>query len=52
MASQAKYGYKVTMCEAHYLPGGCAHGFDIKSKKDGGMYKFDAGPSLWAGMSQ
>jgi hypothetical protein len=40
------------MCEAHYLPGGCAHGFDIKSKKDGGVYKFDAGPSLWAGMSQ
>jgi len=29
----AKYGYKVTMVEAHYLPGGCAHGFDIKSKK-------------------
>ena len=51
-AAQAKYGYKVTMCEAHYLPGGCAHGFDIKSKKDGGVYKFDAGPSLWAGMSQ
>ena len=47
----AKYGYKVTICEAHYLPGGCAHGFDIKSKK-GGIFKFDAGPSLWAGMSQ
>ncbi|KAJ1496320.1 phytoene dehydrogenase family protein [Baffinella frigidus] len=51
-AMLAKYGYKVTMCEAHYLPGGCAHGFEIKSKKDGGIYKFDAGPSLWAGMSQ
>ena len=47
----AKYGYKVTICEAHYLPGGCAHGFDIKSKK-GDVFKFDAGPSLWAGMSQ
>jgi hypothetical protein len=47
----AKYGYKVTICEAHYLPGGCAHGFDIKSKK-GEVFKFDAGPSLWAGMSQ
>jgi len=47
----AKYGYKVTVCEAHYLPGGCAHGFDIKSKK-GEIFKFDAGPSLWAGMSQ
>lgn len=47
----AKYGYKVTICESHYLPGGCAHGFDIKSKS-GGVYKFDAGPSLWAGMSQ
>jgi hypothetical protein len=47
----AKYGYKVTICEAHYLPGGCAHGFDIKSKK-GEIFKFDAGPSLWAGMSQ
>ena len=47
----AKYGYKVTMCEAHYLPGGCAHGFDIRSKK-GDVFKFDAGPSLWAGMNQ
>ena len=47
----AKYGYRVTLCEAHYLPGGCAHGFDIKSKK-GEIFKFDAGPSLWAGMSQ
>ncbi len=37
--------------QAHYLPGGCAHGFDIKSKQ-GGIFKFDAGPSLWAGMSE
>lgn len=47
----AKYGYKVTVCESHYHPGGCAHGFEIKSKK-GGIFKFDAGPSLWAGMNQ
>lgn len=39
------------MCESHYHAGGCAHGFEIKSKK-GGIFKFDAGPSLWAGMSQ
>jgi len=31
----AKYGYKVTVCESHYHPGGCAHGFEIKSKKGG-----------------
>ena len=48
---QAKYGYRVTVCESHYHPGGCAHGFEIKSKK-GGIFKFDAGPSLWAGMNQ
>ena len=47
----AKYGFNVTVCESHYHVGGCAHGFEIKSKK-GELYKFDAGPSLWAGMSQ
>lgn len=48
----AKYGYGVTICESHYLPGGCAHGFEIRAKQGGGTFRFDAGPSLWAGMSQ
>ena len=38
-------GYSVTVLESHYLPGGVAHTFE----KDG--FKFDAGPSLWNGMS-
>jgi len=48
----AQYGYKVTVCESHYHVGGCAHGFEIKSRKTGGIFKFDAGPSLWAGMGK
>jgi hypothetical protein len=39
------YGYNVTVLEAHYLPGGVAHSFERKG------FKFDAGPSLWNGMS-
>lgn len=42
----ATHGDSVTVLESHYLPGGVAHAFEI----DG--YKFDAGPSLWAGMSE
>eukprot|EP01023_Acetabularia_acetabulum_P057743 TRINITY_DN673_c0_g1_i6.p1 TRINITY_DN673_c0_g1~~TRINITY_DN673_c0_g1_i6.p1 ORF type:complete len:571 (-),score=93.10 TRINITY_DN673_c0_g1_i6:189-1901(-) len=42
----AKYGYKVTVCESHYHAGGAAHSFEV----DG--YKFDAGPSFHAGLSQ
>lgn len=37
------YGYSVTVLEAHYLPGGVAHTFDVNG------FKFDAGPSLWNG---
>nr|ATQ36022.1 prolycopene isomerase-like1 [Sargassum integerrimum] len=42
----SRHGDKVTVLESHYHPGGVAHAFDI----DG--YRFDAGPSLWAGMSE
>lgn len=45
-AMLSRHGDSVTVLESHYLPGGVAHAFDI----DG--YKFDAGPSLWAGMSE
>ncbi|CAM9259920.1 unnamed protein product [Discosporangium mesarthrocarpum] len=45
-ALAARHGNKVMIIESHYLPGGCAHAFEV------GGYKFDAGPSLWAGMSQ
>lgn len=41
----ARYGYKVTVVEAHYHAGGAAHGFKI------GGYHFDAGPSFFAGLS-
>ncbi|MDJ0647827.1 MAG: NAD(P)/FAD-dependent oxidoreductase [Xenococcaceae cyanobacterium MO_188.B19] len=41
----AKYGFDVTICEAHSIPGGAAHSFT----RDG--YKFDSGPSLYSGMS-
>jgi hypothetical protein len=37
---QAKYGYGVTVCESHYLPGGCAHGFEIRAKNGGGIFKY------------
>jgi len=39
------YGYSVVVLESHYLPGGVAHTFER------GGFKFDAGPSLWNGMS-
>ncbi len=41
----AKYGYKVTVCESHSIPGGAAHSFE----RDG--YKFDSGPSLYSCLS-
>ena len=41
----ARYGYKVTVVESHYHAGGAAHGFEIKG------YKFDSGPSFFAGLS-
>eukprot|EP01038_Epipyxis_sp_PR26KG_P007463 gene7463-10173_t len=39
------YGYSVQVLESHYLPGGVAHSFKFKG------FQFDAGPSLWNGMS-
>lgn len=61
----ATAGYKVTLCEAHYEIGGCAHEFMIKQDgtslpsdrlADGqipnDVYKFEAGPSLYSGLSQ
>ena len=41
-----RYGYKVTVCESHYLAGGAAHSFE----RDG--YTFDSGPSFYSGISQ
>jgi len=41
----AKYGYSVTVCEAHYHAGGAAHAFKV------GEYCFDSGPSFFAGIS-
>jgi hypothetical protein len=41
----ARYGFRVTVCESHYLAGGAAHSFDIQG------YSFDAGPSFFAGIS-
>ncbi|GIL50508.1 hypothetical protein Vafri_6686 [Volvox africanus] len=40
----SKYGYRVTVCESHYLAGGAAHSFDVAG------YKFDAGPSFFLGI--
>ena len=45
-ALTAKYGKKVLVCEAHTIPGGCAHGF----ARNG--FSFDSGPSLWSGCAQ
>lgn len=41
----ARYGWKITVCESHYLAGGAAHGFE----RDG--YTFDSGPSFFCGLS-
>lgn len=41
----ARYGFKVTVCESHSLPGGAAHSFERNG------YKFDSGPSLYSGLS-
>ena len=39
----SKYGKKVLVCEAHSIPGGCAHSFERSG------FTFDSGPSLWSG---
>ena len=41
----AKYGFQVTVCESHSIPGGAAHGFERNG------FKFDSGPSLYSGLS-
>lgn len=41
----ARYGFEVTVCESHSLPGGAAHAF----VRNG--FKFDSGPSLYSGLS-
>jgi phytoene dehydrogenase-like protein len=41
----ARYGYTVTICESHTIPGGAAHGFERQG------FNFDSGPSLYSGMS-
>ncbi len=41
----ARYGYKVTVCESHSIPGGAAHSFIYNG------FKFDSGPSLYSGLS-
>ena len=44
-AMLARYGYRVTVCEAHSIPGGVAHSFEV----DG--FHFDSGPSILLGLS-
>lgn len=49
------YGYKVAVFESHYLPGGAAHGFTMKSKVDNNdtvqQFHFDTGPSFFSGLN-
>ena len=47
----AKYGYSVKLFESHYLPGGCCHMFDHRDK-DGGLWSFEVGPSIWEGLDR
>ena len=58
----SKKGFKVAVCESHYEIGGCAHEFFIdedgvtsvpseKLEKDQKVFKFEAGPSLYSGLS-
>jgi phytoene dehydrogenase-like protein len=44
------YNKKVGIYESHYLPGGCAHAFDRKSKS-GPTFTFDSGPTILLGCS-
>jgi len=47
----ALYGYSVAVFESHYAPGGCAHGYSVKSKDGNGFYHFDTGPSFFSGLN-
>ena len=44
-AMLSRYGFDVTVCESHSIPGGAAHSF-IRNG-----YTFDSGPSLYSGLS-
>ena len=46
----AKYGYSVCVLESHYLPGGAAHGYQVKDKQ-GNLFSFDTGPSFFSGLN-
>ena len=41
----AQYGFNVTVCESHTIPGGAAHAFERNG------FIFDSGPSLYSGLS-
>jgi carotene isomerase len=41
----ARYGFEVTVCESHSIPGGAAHAFERNG------FKFESGPSLYSGLS-
>ena len=41
----ARYGYSVTLCESHNIPGGAAHDFTRSG------FRFDSGPSFYCGLS-
>ena len=41
----ARYGFEVTVCESHSIPGGAAHAFERNG------FKFDSGSSLYSGLS-
>jgi phytoene dehydrogenase-like protein len=45
------YGYSVAVFESHSVPGGCAHGYTVKSKDGNGVYHFDTGPSFFSGLN-
>ena len=45
----AHYGRKVLILESHYATGGAAHGF--QKKTDVGEFRFDTGPSFFAGLT-
>jgi phytoene dehydrogenase-like protein len=53
----ARYGYRVTVLEAHYHAGGAAHAFSVAAPSSSGgdkqqqQYHFDAGPSFFMGLS-
>ena len=58
----ASRGYKVAVLEQHYEIGGCAHEFNVNlegrpvpsevlARKPEPVFKFEAGPSLYSGLS-